>query len=679
MKYLSITLLLTGVLLGMTSCNDFLDETPRNSLSPESYFYEETQLLSYVDDIYPKILPGSSGNSYGFYAGDNGTDNQIDRNAPSRFDEGQWKVPLNDDNWGFETIYRINYFFSQVMPRFGNDLNGSENTIKGNLDNVKHYIGEMYFLRAAEYFSRYQKFGDFPIITEPLNDNQEELTEASKRFPRNEVARFILDDLETAIQLLGSKDLASTRINRDAALLLKSRVALYEGTWLKYFKGTAFVPGSSEWPGNKGGSDYQYPSGSIDNEVDFFLTEAMEASKEVADKYVDQLTQNTGILQQDVSEPNNPYYDMFASEDLSTYPEVLLWRQYVQGVASNDMALAANQGNWGVGVTRSFVQNYLMKDGTPTYHHGSYTDGDGYYMGDKTIMDVRMNRDERLVLFLKEPQQKNVLIESIKGLSVYMEEPYPSITSGDVQRAYTTGYALRKAGAFDTKYLVQNQGSIGIPIYRAAEALLNYMEASYEKSGNGSLDWDQDAMRYWNALRTRAGITGSIQSTISATTMAKEAENDWGAYSGGTLVDPIIYNIRRERRCEFISEGLRYMDLCRWRAMDQLKVANYIPEGIHLWGTPMQSWYDTEDGGTLLKYGGTDANVSAPDNEYIRPYQRTTNQRCYNGFTWHSAHYLYPVPIKQMQLTSSNGVDIETSPIYQNPYWPTSVEEPAIQ
>lgn len=91
---------------------------------------------------------------------------------------------------------------------------------------------------------------------------------------------------------------------------------------MKYFKGTAFVPGSSEWPGNKGGSDYQYPSGSIDNEVDFFLTEAMEASKEVADKYVDQLTQNTGILQQDVSEPNNPYYDMFASEDLSTYPEV---------------------------------------------------------------------------------------------------------------------------------------------------------------------------------------------------------------------------------------------------------------------------------------------------------------------------------------------------------------------
>lgn len=36
--------------------------------------------------------------------------------------------------------------------------------------------------------------------------------------------------------------MATTRINKDAALLLRSRVALFEGTWLKSFEGTAFVP-----------------------------------------------------------------------------------------------------------------------------------------------------------------------------------------------------------------------------------------------------------------------------------------------------------------------------------------------------------------------------------------------------------------------------------------------------
>ena len=86
----------------------------------------------------------------------------------------------------------------------------------------------MYFLRASEYFKAYQKFGDFPIITRPLNDNKEELVEANKRSPRNEVARFILSDLDKAAALLEHKMMKTTRINKDVALLLKSRVALFE-------------------------------------------------------------------------------------------------------------------------------------------------------------------------------------------------------------------------------------------------------------------------------------------------------------------------------------------------------------------------------------------------------------------------------------------------------------------
>lgn len=124
----------------------------------------------------------------------------------------------------------------------------------------------------------------------------------------------------------------------------------------------------------------------------------MAASKEMAEKYKGQLTANTGMLQQAADDPENPYYNMFCDEDLSSYPEVLLWRQYTMN-KGNDIALAANMGNWGVGITRSFVQNFLMADGTPVYTHGTYADGDGYYMGDQTIADVRTNRDSRLSLF----------------------------------------------------------------------------------------------------------------------------------------------------------------------------------------------------------------------------------------------------------------------------------------
>ena len=81
---------------------------------------------------------------------------------------------------------------------------------------------------------------------------------------------------------------------------------------------------------------------------------------------------------------------------------------------------------------------------------------------------------------------------------------------------------------------------------------------------------DSKADGYWKQLRTRAGVDPDYNKAIAATDMQKEAENDWGAYSHGKLIDKTLYNIRRERRCEFIGEGFRKDDLYRWRSLDQL-------------------------------------------------------------------------------------------------------------
>ena len=61
-------------------------------------------------------------------------------------------------------------------------MSGSQNTISGSVATIKHYIGEMYFLRAYEYFKKLQLFGDFPIINQPLADEMEALREASNVF-----------------------------------------------------------------------------------------------------------------------------------------------------------------------------------------------------------------------------------------------------------------------------------------------------------------------------------------------------------------------------------------------------------------------------------------------------------------------------------------------------------------
>ncbi|MDR1763857.1 MAG: RagB/SusD family nutrient uptake outer membrane protein [Dysgonamonadaceae bacterium] len=672
-KYIYLSIAAMAVVFTTTSCEDFLDREPMSTIAPETYYSTAAQLEANLNDEYPNVLPAFGQWTYGIYGEDADTDNQIGVTANDRYTADRWKVPHSETSyWVFERIYRTNFFLSQVLPKFGDDMSGSQNTISGDVATIKHYIGEMYFLRAYEYFKKLLLFGDFPIIDKPLPDDMATLVEASKRFPRNEVSRFILEDLDKAYSYMSDVDLATTRINKDAALLIKSRVALFEATWLQNFKGTAFVPGGEGWPGAALYSNYQYPSGSIDNEIKYFLEEAATSAKTVADKYKGKLTANTGVFQQSTDEAANPYYEMFAQEDLSGVPEILLWRQYARGLVTHNINSAAGRGNYRVGLTRGLVQSFLMKDGKPVYTHGTYANGDGYYMGDKTIADVRVNRDPRLSIFLKEPGQKNILYEldNNEGTEAVFEEPYPGITNGDSERGYATGYALHKGGSLNRKHYANGGGWTGAVVFRAAEALLNYMEASYLL--NGTLD--ASAREYWVALRQRAGISADIDATIAATDMSKEAENDWGAYSAGkVLTDKTLYNIRRERRCEFMAEGLRYMDLRRWRSMDQLISAPSHLEGMHLWNTPMESWYTD-----LIADGSNSANVSSKDkSEYLRPFERTSSQAAYNGCTWKMAHYLYPIMVKQFQLTATSGADVSTSVIYQNPYWPVVADQAA--
>ena len=123
----------------------------------------------------------------------------------------------------------------------------------------------------------------------------------------------------------------NNRLSSPVAKLLKSRVALFEGTWLKYFKGTPFVPNGPEWPGaakeyNQG---YQFKAGSIDDESNWCLDQAIAAAAEVADAY--QLTPNSGILPQSAAESNS-YVEMFGAIDMKPFSEVMLWKACDKGL-----------------------------------------------------------------------------------------------------------------------------------------------------------------------------------------------------------------------------------------------------------------------------------------------------------------------------------------------------------
>ncbi len=673
--YLLAGLILSG--FALVSCNDYLDKEPLSAIAPEQYFNNESDLQAYCNGRYTEVLPSHQNWSYGIYS-DNATDIMSDIYPDAKYQAGDWKTGLKNDNYKWENITTINFFFDNVLPKY--EAGG----ISGNPANVAHYIGEMYFFRAFEYFKRMKLFGDLPIVTSCLPDETEALTDASKRAPRNEVARFILEDLDKAYELLKQSKMATTRVNANTAMLLKSRVALYEGTFEKNFAGTAFVPGTSEWPGKSKdyNSGFAFKSGSPEAEVRFFLEEAVKAAEIVAEEAKGSLMANTGIVPQEEGgsladyESENPWLAMFGCSDLSKYPEVLLWRQYSKALGINhNVVVQAQKGNQGIGSTRGLVDGFTMANGLPIYASGS-----GYH-GDNTIHDVRLGRDPRLVVLLKEPGQKNVLIASSDGTHANPVEGIPAFWETSNEQKYSTGYALRKGNTPDAAECGNGLCSTACPVFRSVEALLNYIEAYYEL--NGTLGGKCD--EYWRAVRGRhTGLERDYNVTIDATIMDEEAKGDWGAYTAGKIIDRVRYNIRRERRNELMAEGYRWDDLVRWRALDQLITEPRHIEGCHLWnaGDEMIEYFARFGSGDYADPAKLKAKIGsvvskASESEYVRPHRGNNSTQVANGLTWHMAHYLQPMPIKQMMLTAPDGATVSDSPLYQNPYWPSQPSQPA--
>ncbi len=645
------------VLAGLSSCDDYLDKEPLSSLTPEQYLTTEANIASYATDLY-NTLPVHGQWDWGTFQYDDHTDNMASVTPSDIFAPGFWRVSQTGGAYSFGNIYRCNYFLDKVIPLF------EQGSLSGIEPNMKHYIGEVYFFRAFEYFNKLKALGDFPIITTTLEDNLAVLTEASKRAPRNEVARFILADLDKALEYMAENPPAGgrNRLSRDAVRLFKSRVALYEGTWLKYFKGTALVPNGPGWPGkNKEyNSTYSFPGGSIEAETDFFLTQAMNESKAVADKYT--LVNNTGKFQNQPSDPANPYFDMFGATDMNPYSEIILWKQYNFGLGvTNTVQEFHTKGNNGFGTTKSMLDAFVMTDGKPVYKATLRQDENASYWGDDDLLTYTKNRDSRAQLFFKRPGDNNLHSEA--GQQGVRVEPYPNITSATPSLKYNTGYALRKGLNFDGYQTNQNYSTAGSIVFRAVEAYLNYIEASYEK--NGVIDATAD--KYWRAIRKRALINEDYNYTIGLTDMQKEAETDWGAYSGGKVVDATLYNIRRERRCELIAEGFRPADVRRWRAMDQMISKPYHILGMNLY----DKMADRPEFSSVIKEG---ENVSPRSfSKYLAPYHILSNNRVYDGYKWNMAHYLEPIAVQHFLITG--GGDAGNSPLYQNPGWSLQANE----
>jgi starch-binding outer membrane protein, SusD/RagB family len=502
-----------------TGCNDeFLERYPLDQITNETFWNTENDLRVYNNSLYDLArnddnVPILHAHYNGFEShwgsfwfldefSDNMAANHPRHTQYMQVRSGKHVVPTDASaQWfgfkGWNFVRACNF--------------GLENYGKANVSQAikDRYIGEARLFRGWFYAEKVQKFGDVPFVEKSLNIDSPELFAA--RTPREQAMDKALEDLNFASTKLPDNwgdGGAPGRINRWCALLIKSRVCLFEGTWRKYHGGT----NANKW-----------------------LEEAAAASKELMDKGPYRLF-TTG-------NPNTDYNAYHRVLNLSGNPEVMYWRRYQLGVFTNHVQ---SYFDYAGGATKSMVEDYLCTDGLPITLSP-------LYKGDAKIEDVFENRDPRLRQTVLHPADAAFYKYHLADGRSYpringMEGGYRSSTGYHIIKHYNADDMIGKA--FDTAE------SPGI-ILRFGEALLNYAEAQAELGKISQADLDVSI----NRLRDRVKMP---HLKLSAVPVDPRYTADG--------VSPIIAEIRRERRVELFMEGFRYNDLRRWKQGKKLTV-----------------------------------------------------------------------------------------------------------
>ena len=207
-----ILYILTGVAAcGLCSCEDALDRYPKDRLTPDNFFLTEEECQLYTNDFYT-MFP-SAGTIYGETA------DIIAKTTLTSEVLGNRTVPATAGSWKWEKLRDINFF-----------LQYSSNCAD---EHVRlEYEGVARFFRAWFYFEKVKHYGDVPWVDRPIDAGDPLLFEKG-RDPREMVMQKVIEDLDFAVTNL-PVERSVYRVTRWAALALKSRVCLFEGTFRKY-------------------------------------------------------------------------------------------------------------------------------------------------------------------------------------------------------------------------------------------------------------------------------------------------------------------------------------------------------------------------------------------------------------------------------------------------------------
>ncbi|WP_301704592.1 RagB/SusD family nutrient uptake outer membrane protein, partial [uncultured Parabacteroides sp.] len=407
------------------------------------------------------------------------------------------------------------------------------------------YAGEILFFKSMDYFNKVRRFGDVPWYDHVLIPGDEDIYKA--RDSRTVVMANVLKDINQAIAWLPTKATTGvSRISKDAALALKARLCLFEGTFRRYHN----IEGDTE-----------------------FLQAAYDAAGEL-------MKPEYGYSLFQGSSPSQAYHELFIQADYNGNPEIILSREYDPAVGgANNVSRMIGVGESPIGFSRDAVEDYLCaKTGKPISLCGC----EGHTTHTTLVAELN-NRDPRLLQTVASPEageHSYQLNGKRPGISSLLSGLYQS----------STGYAVAKFFNPEEFTTTHNMGTMDAPIFRYGEILLIRAEAGAE------LGLDPELDKTINALRDRVGFTHHLTANPEQDPkLVEEYPTIKGANAN------LIREIRRERRVELMAEGLRYSDLMRWACGLRLnkKKLGFMPDIAKSTDDPTA--YSQEEYDKLLK------------------------------------------------------------------------------
>lgn len=618
-------------LASLSSCENFLDKEPLDKQTNETYWQTETSLRTYAQDFYSSYFKGY-GTDYtvfgGYFSGDDYTDDFINLNNANTYNAGYIYFPTSaTTDWNSKTaIWSDNYsiiYKANVMIEKIPGMDISEEA-------KNHWTGVAKYFRAMAYSALLKAYGGVPYVDKVTDPADPALYKDRDSYLF--VAQKVLEDFQYALNYVRNDD-TKRQVNRYVVGAYMSRELLYHATWLKYH-GTTVGPTS-------------------ETVADVDIKELLQGAINGAD----------AVMSSGLYKIGNTYNALFTTEDLANNPEIIWYREYTTGLQCNAlMSYNGPEDQTQGGVTQNVIESYLCIDGLPIEQSPLYEGKD-----DPSIWNSFKNRDPRLYQTVAD----SLRIMSALGTN-YSEGTSPT---GYATKKFLNDEWLESGSAFCTGIL----SPADAPCFRYAEVLLNYVEARYEIARVGGDAFTQeDLNKTINQLRQRQ-LT-KWESPEAQTMPQVQLGNGNITVNGVTIndpardpeVDPILWEIRRERRIELIMEGRRGEDLRRWAKFEYLNSENAdgTPSKTFLGAYVNVADYEgmkskNEKGDRVLfLFDPADPSNQDTDKGYINYLQGNSLRVFKKGDLNSERYYLRAIPAEQITVYKDNGYTLT-----QNPGW----------